>query len=71
MKVPEQPKENFDRSKDAPAQNEIPPPRAEVPREREIVKARADVVDATRHALEELARRLPRVEGARVDRFTA
>lgn len=73
MKVPEQPNEQFpERQKDAvPMPIEKEPPRAEAPREREIVEARANVIDSTRHALAELARRLPKTEGRRQERFVA
>jgi len=72
MKVPEQPKENFaDRPKDAPLQAEQEPKRAEAPREREVIDARTNVIESTRRALEELARKLPKSEGARQEKFVA
>lgn len=72
MKVPEQPQENLpDRPKEKAAPQEIQPPRTEVPREREVIEARANVIDSTRHALAELARKLPRTEGVRQERFVA
>lgn len=64
MKNPEQPKEN---PVDLPKEQKAP----EVPREREVVVLRATVIENTRKQLDELARRLPRIEGARQDRFAA
>ncbi|MDD4287696.1 MAG: hypothetical protein PHO20_05630 [Candidatus Peribacteraceae bacterium] len=72
MKVPEQPKENLmDQPKDAAPQQEVRPPRAEAPREQEMINARTNVVEQTRNALGDLARRLPKVEGVRQERFVA
>lgn len=71
MKVPEQPKENFDRPNDAAPKQEGEPPRAEDPREQEMIDARTNVVEQTRNALSDLARRLPKVEGVRQERFVA
>lgn len=72
MKSPEQPKENLsDRPKEAVPRQELPSPGPEAVREREVVQARATVIENTRRDLETLARRLPRVEGARQDRFVA
>jgi len=55
----------------------MPTPRSpEVPKENlseqtsEVVRERANIIDTTRAALEELARRLPRTEG-RQERFVA
>lgn len=73
MRAPEQPSEQFpERPKDAvPVRTEQETPRAEMPREREVVQARATVIEDTRRALAEVARRLPRIEGARQDSFVA
>ena len=71
MKVPEQPKENRDHAKDAVLQQEVRPPRVEHPREQEMIAARTNVVEQTRNALGALARRLPKVEGVRQERFVS
>jgi hypothetical protein len=73
MKNPEQPKEN---PTDHPGESEVKqtetqPPRPEDAPEREVVQARVAVIENTRRDLENLARRLPRIEGARQDRFVA
>ncbi|MDO8468358.1 MAG: hypothetical protein Q7S29_01205 [Candidatus Peribacter sp.] len=71
MKVPEQPKENFDRPTDVAPKTDIQPPRTDAPREREVIEARANVIDATRKSLADLARKLPKSEGTRQERFAA
>ncbi|MFH0851689.1 MAG: hypothetical protein V1876_02980 [Candidatus Peregrinibacteria bacterium] len=67
MKNPDQPKEN---PADRP-QEQRTSSTPEALREREVVVERVTVTEDTRKQLEELARRLPHIEGTRQERFKA